>query len=146
VFDIDEDVELTALVRRQMAYAAALDLRIVQLTKASTVGLADWAPERTTTGNVLHGGYLMGCADAIGAVLAFYNLPRGSAGTTTIESKTNFFRAVRSGTVQVRATPVHVGFTTIVVQTDIVDDRDLLVCRTTQTQLVLRPATDEGTP
>lgn len=36
-----------------------------------------------------------------------------------------------------RATPVHAGGTTVVVQTDVLDDRDRLVCRTTQTQLVL---------
>jgi 1,4-dihydroxy-2-naphthoyl-CoA hydrolase len=142
----DENVELTAMLRDQMAYAAVLDLRIVRLTKASAIALAEWKPERTTTGNVLHGGYLMGCADAIGAAVAFYNLPEGSVGTTTIESKTNFFRAVRSGTIQVRAAPVHVGSTTIVVQTDIVDDRERLVCRTTQTQLVLRPGMNGGTP
>jgi uncharacterized protein (TIGR00369 family) len=144
--ELDENVALTAMLRKQVAYAAVLDLRIVRLTKASTVALAEWTPERTTTGNVLHGGYLMGCADAIGAVVAFYNLLENAAGTTTIESKTNFFRAVRSGTIQVRAAPVHVGSTTIVVQTDIVDDRDRLVSRTIQTQLVLRPDANGGTP
>jgi uncharacterized protein (TIGR00369 family) len=79
----------------------------------------------------------MGCVDAVGAVLAFLNLPEGASGTTTIESKTNFFRAVRSGVIQFRASPVHIGRTTAVIQTDALDERDNLICRTTQTQLVL---------
>jgi uncharacterized protein (TIGR00369 family) len=134
------NVELTALVHAQMPYAAALGLRIVAAAKEQVVGLADWAPERTTTGGVVHGGFLMACADAVGAIVAFGNLPTGARGTITIESKTNFFRAVRGGTVLLRATPVHVGGTTAVVQTDVLDDRERLICRTTQTQLVLMPA------
>jgi uncharacterized protein (TIGR00369 family) len=132
-----QDTELTTLVHTQMPYAAALGLRMVEMGKDKVVALADWTPERTTTGGVVHGGYLMACADAVGAIVAFANLPAGAAGTITIESKTNFFRPVRGGVAQVRATPVHVGTTTTVVQTDVLDDRDRLVCRTTQTQLVL---------
>jgi len=44
---------------------------------------------------------------------------------------------VRSGTVRATATPVHVGRTTIVVQTDVTDDEGRLVSRTLQTQTVL---------
>jgi 1,4-dihydroxy-2-naphthoyl-CoA hydrolase len=131
------DATLTAMVYAQMPYAAALGLQLVAITTEQVVGLADWAPERTTTGGVAHGGFLMACADAVGAIAAFANLPAGAAGTITIESKTNFFGPVRGGTVRLRATPVHVGGTTVVVQTDVVDDRDRLVCRTTQTQLAL---------
>jgi 1,4-dihydroxy-2-naphthoyl-CoA hydrolase len=146
VLETDENAELTAFLRGRMPYAAGLDLRVVQITKETTVALVEWRPELTTTGGGLHGGYLMGCADAIGAVVAFYNLPEGSSGTTTIESKTNFFRAVRSGTIQVRAVPVHVGSTTIVVQTDVTDAGDRLVCRTVQTQLVLRAGANGDAP
>jgi 1,4-dihydroxy-2-naphthoyl-CoA hydrolase len=132
-----QDDELTTLVHSQMPYAAALGLRMVEMDKDKVVALADWTPERTTTGGVAHGGFLMACADAVGAIIAFTNLPAGAAGTITVESKTNFFRPVRGGVALVRATPVHVGTTTTVVQTDVLDDRDRLVCRTTQTQLVL---------
>ncbi|TMB02642.1 MAG: PaaI family thioesterase, partial [Deltaproteobacteria bacterium] len=44
-------------------------------------------------------------------------MPPG-AGTTTIESKTNFFRAVRSGVVEGITRPLHVGRRVVVVQTD----------------------------
>ena len=78
----------------------------------------------------------MAFADTVGAVCAVANLPEG-AGTSTIESKTNFFRAVREGTVTATSTPLHVGRTTIVVQTDLTDDRGKRVARVTQTQAVL---------
>jgi len=57
--------------------------------------------------------------------------------TLTIDLKTNFFRAVTEGFVEVTTTPVHVGRTTIVVQTDITDRNGKLVSRTTQTQPVI---------
>lgn len=46
----------------------------------------------------------MTLADSVGAVCAFLNLPPG-AGTSTIESKTNFLRAVTSGWVEAIARP-----------------------------------------
>lgn len=133
------DEKLTSLIHTQMPFSSFLDLKMVEMSAERVVGLADWTSGKTTAGGVIHGGYLMGCVDAIGAIAAFHNLPAGSTGTTTIESKTNFFRAVRAGTLQILATLVHVGRTTIVVQTDVLDDRERLVCRTTQTQLVLGP-------
>jgi uncharacterized protein (TIGR00369 family) len=78
----------------------------------------------------------MGLADSVGAICAFLNLPAG-AGTSTIESKTNFFRGVRTGTVTATSSPVHVGRTTIVVSTETRDDDGRLVALTVQTQAVL---------
>ena len=63
--------------------------------------------------------------------------PAGGAATSTIESKTNFFRGCTGGTITGVAVPVHVGRRTIVVQTDISRDDGKLVSRTIQTQAVL---------
>jgi 1,4-dihydroxy-2-naphthoyl-CoA hydrolase len=71
-------------------------------------------------------------------VCAFLNLPEG-AGTSTIESKTNFFRGVREGTLVGQARPVHVGRTTIGVQTEVRNAAGKLVSLTFQTQAVLSP-------
>jgi uncharacterized protein (TIGR00369 family) len=95
-----------------------------------------WTAERCTGGGVLHGGYLMALADSVGAMCAVFNLPEGAT-TSTIESKTNFLRAVTEGEVSVVSTPLHVGRMTIVVQTDITRADGKLVTRTTQTQAVL---------
>jgi len=84
---------------------------------------------------VLHGGALMTFADSVGAICAFLNLPP-AATTSTIESKTNFFRAVRSGTVHAVTRPLHVGGSTVVVQTNLRDDAGRLVAQVTQTQAV----------
>ena len=97
----------------------------------------DWAPERTTAGALMHGGALMALADMAGAICAYLHLPAGAAGTATIESKTNFLRAVREGHVEAIARPLHTGRTTIVVDTDLRDAEGRLVARTTQTQAVL---------
>lgn len=96
----------------------------------------EWAPELCTAGGVMHGGALMALADSAGAACAFLNLPAGAAGTSTIESKTNFLRAVRSGTAEATARPLHVGSGTVVVETEITNDQHL-VAKVTQTQVVL---------
>jgi len=97
----------------------------------------DWAPGLCTAAGVLHGGVLMSLADAAGGVCAFLNLPAGATGTATIESKTNFLGAVREGTVVARSRPLHIGKTTIVVETDVFDAANRRIARTIQTQAVL---------
>lgn len=96
-----------------------------------------WDPKLCTTGGVLHGGVIMALADTCGAACAFTNLPNNATGTATIESKTNFFRAVREGHIEARSRALHVGRTTIVVETDIFDDDERHVARVIQTQAVL---------
>ena len=132
--DIDRNDLLGA-----MPFSVACGMELVSSSPEEVTGRLAWAPERCTTGGLLHGGALMALADSIGAVCAFLNLPPG-AGTSTLESKTNFFRGVREGHVRATARPLHVGRTTIVVQTDLFDDRDKRVAQVTQTQAVLAPA------
>jgi uncharacterized protein (TIGR00369 family) len=85
---------------------------------------------------MLHGGALMALADSVGAICAFLNLPTG-ASTSTIESKTNFFRGVSGGDVVATARPLHVGRRTIVVQSALRDAEDRRVALVTPTQAVL---------
>ena len=92
--------------------------------------------ELTTAGGILHGGVVMALADSAGAICAYLNLPDGTT-TVTIESKTNFLRAVRDGHAEAVARPVHVGRTIILVQTDVLDAEGRLAARVTQTQAVL---------
>jgi uncharacterized protein (TIGR00369 family) len=126
--------ELVAL----MPFSQSLGIELTAANKDGVEGTLAWTPERCTTAGILHGGVLMSMADSLGAVCAFLNLPDG-AGTSTIESKTNFFRAVKEGSVTATSTPVHVGRTTIVVQTHVHDANGKLVSLTTQTQAVLNP-------
>ena len=84
----------------------------------------------------MHGGALMTLADSLGAICAYLNLPEG-ARTATIESKTNFFRGVREGHVDGVARPLHVGRSSIVVQTELADAGGRPVAVVIQTQAVL---------
>ncbi|GLX52725.1 aromatic compound degradation protein PaaI [Streptomyces hygroscopicus subsp. hygroscopicus] len=131
---LSEPAELLA----SMPFAAGLGIELREATAERTVGALAWSPEACTVGGALHGGALMALADSVGAVCAYLNLPEGAVGTSTVESKTNFLRAVTSGRVHATARPLHLGGTLIVVQTDLRDDRDRLVGQTTQTQIVLR--------
>lgn len=121
-----------------MPFAAGLGLMVDEAAAGCVRARLPWAAERCTTGGIMHGGVLMALADTTGAICAFLNLPAG-AGTATIESNTNFFRAVRDGAAHAVARPLHVGRTFIVVQTDISDDAGKRVGQTTQTQAVLSP-------
>ena len=131
------DQGLTATIRDAMPLAAHLGFEGVEGGAEAVVVRGVWAPEHCTAAGVLHGGVLMSLADAAGGVCAFLNLPAGAAGTATIESKTNFLGAVREGLVVARARPLHIGKTTIVVETDVFDAADRRVARTIQTQAVL---------
>jgi 1,4-dihydroxy-2-naphthoyl-CoA hydrolase len=129
--------DLTELVNEQMPLGATLGMRTRGGPDEVETTL-EWAPELCTAAGVLHGGVLMALADSCGAVCAFLNLPPGAT-TSTIESKTNFFAAVREGEVLARAKPLHRGRTTIVVETDVFDAAGKRVARTTQTQAVVGP-------
>ena len=131
------DEELTRTVRAAMPYAETLGLEVLAASADEVRGRLAWEERLTTAAGLLHGGVLMGLADTVGAYCAFLNLPAGSSATATIESKTNFFAAVRGGTVEARSRPLHRGSRTIVVETDVFDESGKHVARVTQTQAVL---------
>ena len=134
---MDPDPTLTEQTHAAMPFAATLGLELVSASPGEVRARLAWEERLCTAGAILHGGALMGLADAAGAYCAFLNLPEGAGGTATIESKTNFFRAVREGHVHALSRPIHVGRTTIVVETDLRDDAGKHVARVTQTQAVL---------
>lgn len=129
---------MTGDLLAEQPLAQLLGMRTVGASSEEVRVRMDWAPERCTALGALHGGALMALADASGATLAALNLPEGAA-TTTIESKTNFFRAVKEGYVETVSRALHVGRSTIVVQTDVLDAQGRRASQTTQTQAVLQP-------
>jgi 1,4-dihydroxy-2-naphthoyl-CoA hydrolase len=120
-----------------MPFFELIGAELVEASAAEVRGRLAWDESRCTAGGLLHGGALMALADGCGGVCAYLNLPEGAAATATIESKTNFLGAVRSGTVHARSTPLHAGRRTVVVDTELRDDEGRLVARVTQTQAVL---------
>ncbi len=121
-----------------MPFTALLGATAVAVAPDEVRLTLDWDPNRCTAGGVLHGGALMGLADAAGGLCAYLNLPDGATGTATVSSATNFLRAVREGHVEAVARPLHVGRTVIVVDTELRDAEGRMVARTTQTQAVQR--------
>jgi 1,4-dihydroxy-2-naphthoyl-CoA hydrolase len=113
-----------------------LGIRFVEASPDCLVAELPYREELTTVGGSLHGGTLMAFADTVGAAATILNLPPG-ASTTTVESKTNFFAAGRSGTVRAEATPLHRGRRTMVWQTRVTDHVGRLLSLTIQTQMVL---------
>ena len=134
---MEHDAEQTTQLNAAMPFGATLGLEIVSADTDEVRARFAWREQLCTAGGILHGGALMSLADAAGAYLAFLNLPEGAGGTATIESKTNFFRAVREGHVHARSRLLHRGRTTIVVETDLYDDAEKHIARVTQTQAVL---------
>lgn len=134
-------MELPALLS-SMPFSVALGVELDAASADEVRGRLAWAAERCTIGGALHGGALMALADSVGAICAFLNLPGGAGGTSTIESKTNFFRGVREadGHVVAVSRPLHAGRTTIVVQTDLRTANGKHVAQVTQTQAVLAGA------
>jgi uncharacterized protein (TIGR00369 family) len=122
----------------RMPFADLLGMEVLEATPAEVRARLAWREDLCTAAGILHGGALMTLADSVGALCAVLNLPPDHL-TSTIESKTNFFSAVRDGSVEAVARPLHVGRSTIVVQTDIRDGQGKRVTQTTQTQAVLSP-------
>ncbi len=125
-----------------MPHAVAIGIELEGTATAEEVrGRLPWHADRCTIGGALHGGALMALADSLGAICAFLNLPEGATGTSTIESKTNFFRGVREsdGHVVAVSRPLHAGRTTVVVQTDLHTPDGKRIAQVTQTQAVLQP-------
>jgi uncharacterized protein (TIGR00369 family) len=129
---------LTEQLAEAVPFAAELGIDVLVAEPDEVRGRLAWTPERCTLGGVMHGGALMAFADTLGALCAFLNLPDGATATTTVESKTNFFRAVREGHVEGVTKPLHAGRTLIVAQTDLLGPDGRRVAQVTQTQAVLR--------
>ena len=128
----------TQFIRSTMPLCETLGITATTLTADEVTLQLAWRPELCTANGLLHGGAVMALADAAGGACAYLNLPDGAVGTSTIESKTNFLGAITEGTVTTTSRPLHVGSTTIVVETEVRRQDGKLVGKVTQTQAVLK--------
>jgi 1,4-dihydroxy-2-naphthoyl-CoA hydrolase len=137
--DDDADLRIQAIAAQQPPFARLMGLELVEVTRDRVVAQVMVREELTNRNGGLHGGAVMGIADNLGGTATFVNMPAG-AGTTTIESKTNFFAAVPAGdTIRAECTPLHRGRTTMVWQTRIIRSDGRLAAIVTQTQLITAP-------
>jgi uncharacterized protein (TIGR00369 family) len=125
-----------ASVHSRANMPAHFGIRIVSAEKDKVVGEIDADERHLNNLGIVHGGTYMAFADDLGGTTAGLNIPEGMR-TTTIESKSNFFRASPPGKITGVSVPIHVGRRTIVVQTSIFGADGKLAAMVTQTQLVL---------
>ena len=127
-----------AAFEKMVPFARHLGITLVSVTPDEVRGqIAITAELCNNTPNV-HGGVVMSLGDALGAVGAFQNIPDGAAGTTTIESKTNFLKVAPQGDVLYGvARPLSRGQRLSVWQTSITRGDGKAVAQVTQTQLYL---------
>jgi uncharacterized protein (TIGR00369 family) len=121
-------------LRDAVPFAAHIGIALLEASPDLVRGQMPYSQDRTTAGDLLHGGALMALADTCGAICAFLNIPAGATGTATIESKTNFMRGVRQGSITATTRPLHKGRTMIVLETEIVREDGALAAKTIQTQ------------
>jgi 1,4-dihydroxy-2-naphthoyl-CoA hydrolase len=129
--------DLERLRQAPLPFAEVLGIRYTGAAKDRVTAELAVRDDLCTRPAVLHGGAIMAFADTLGAAATVLNLPEG-AGTTTIESKTNFVSPAPAGSVvRGETTPVHRGRRTMVWQTRITTAEGRLVALVTQTQMVL---------
>src|SRR5437016_2687093 len=103
---------LARLKQLKLPFAELLGIEYVAAAPDRVVAELSVRAELCTSPAVMHGGAIMAFADTLGAAGTFLNLPptnpNGGAGTTTIESKTNFVGPAPLGArLTGEATPVH---------------------------------------
>ena len=129
-------IETLNVYARQL-FAGVLGVRFVEAAPERVVAELTVREELCTTPGIMHGGAIMAFADTLGGSATGLNLPPG-AGTTTIESKTNFFAPARTGeTIRGECTALHRGRRTMVWQTRVTSADGKLLAMVTQTQIVL---------
>ena len=120
-----------------MPFSNLMGVEVLERTKDRVCGRMTVRDDLCTSGGILHGGAYMAFADALGAMGAVANLADGMR-TTTLESKTNFFRGAPAGSVvEGEATPLHVGRRSQVWQTRITNAEGKLMALVTQTQMTI---------
>jgi uncharacterized protein (TIGR00369 family) len=128
---------LERLNQEMLPFAQLLGIRFVSAAPDRVVAEMIVREDLCTRPAVLHGGAMMALADTLGACATVLNLREG-AGTTTIESKTNFLAPAPVGSiVTAECVPLHRGKRTMVWQTRISSAQGRLIGIVTQTQMVL---------
>ena len=128
---------LARLRAEMLPFAELLGIEFVAAAPERIIAEMTVREDLCTHPSVLHGGAIMAFGDTLGAVGTLLNLPEG-AGTTTIESKTNFVAPAPLGAKVIgEATPLHRGRRTMIWQTRITTLEGRLVALVTQTQMVL---------
>ena len=135
-----ENMDIVSILQERIPpFSKLLGIRFLSATPERVVAEMLVREDLCTTPTILHGGAIMAFADTLGACATVINLREG-LGTTTIESKTNFFAPAPLGTkVSGECVALHRGKRTMAWQTRITSEEGRLIAVVTQTQMVLEP-------
>ena len=135
---MQDESDLAGILQERIPpFSKLLGVRFISAAQDRVTAEMVVRDELCTTPSTLHGGAIMAFADTLGACATVLNLRQGQ-GTTTIESKTNFFAPAPVGTKVIgECLPLHRGRSTMAWQTRITNEAGRLVAVVTQTQMVL---------
>jgi uncharacterized protein (TIGR00369 family) len=138
-----EGIDIVSILQERIPpFSKLLGIKFLSASTESVKAEMTVREDFCTTPAILHGGAIMAFADTLGACATVLNLPQGT-GTTTIESKTNFFAPAPVNTKVIgECLPLHRGKRTMAWQTRITNESGKLVAVITQTQMVLEPKKD----
>ena len=129
---------LRLLRKSQPAFSQFLGMIIVDANETQVFAEMLVKKEFSNRNGVMHGGAIMAFADNIGGTATFINLEKGMS-TTTIESKTNFFRPIKIGDlIKAQCDVLKKGKRIVVLQTTIFRPDKKIAAMITQTQMILK--------
>lgn len=132
------DVRKQEILSKLPPFAEELGVEIVEVAADRVVGQLVVTPKHANRNGVMHGGAIMGFADVLGGVASAANLASGDS-TVTVESKTNFIRAVQIGSVvKGVCEPINIGKKIMIWQTKIFREDNSLAAIVTQSQMTIR--------
>lgn len=117
-----------------------LGVVITDMTRAGAAGYIDIATHHMAPNGFLHAGTVVSLADTLCGMACAATLQVPAVGFTTIELKSNFFATARDGRLLGTATPVHLGGTTQIWDSEVTHretGKRLALFRCTQ--MVLKP-------
>jgi 1,4-dihydroxy-2-naphthoyl-CoA hydrolase len=116
--------------------ARMLGFEITLLAPRKVTARMKLKPRHMNGNGRINGGAIMAFADLLGAIGAAMHRPAGYRGGT-LESKTNFFSAGTGDAIEAVCVPLHIGRTTSVWQTTVIDAEGRTLAMVTQTQMAL---------
>ena len=129
---------LKTLINSQPEFSRLLGMTITNVNDTQLFAEMIVKKEFGNRNGVMHGGAIMAFADNIGGTATFINLKPGLS-TTTIESKTNFFRPIKIGNkIKAQCDILKQGTKIVVVQTTIFRPDKKIAAIVTQTQMILK--------
>ena len=129
---------LKNLRESQPPFSKLLGMKIVEANETQVFAELVVKKDFSNRNGVMHGGAIMAFADNLGGTATFIDLD-AELSTTTIESKTNFFRPIKVGEkITAQCDILKKGKKIVVLQTTIFRTDKKIAAIVTQTQLLLK--------